>query len=57
MRDGVERELDAEVRFHLEREAEKYVREGIAPVEARRRARIVFGGIDRRKMKRGICEV
>jgi predicted permease len=48
-RDVVERELDDELRFHVEREAEKYVRAGILPDEATRRARIAFGGVDRIK--------
>jgi hypothetical protein len=48
-RDAVERELDDELRFHVEREAEKYVRAGVSPDEAARRARIAFGGVDRIK--------
>src|SRR5947209_6341310 len=45
----VERDLDDELRFHLEREAEKYQQAGVAPNEARRRARIAFGGVDATK--------
>jgi len=48
-RDAMERELDAELRFHLEREAEKYVGAGMSPGEAARRARLEFGGVDRFK--------
>jgi predicted permease len=48
-RDAVERELDAELRFHLEREAEKLVRAGVPGAEAERRARIALGGIERIK--------
>ena len=48
-RDTVERELDDELRLHLELEAEKRQREGDAPEEARRRAVLSFGGIDRVK--------
>ncbi len=48
-RDAVERELDDELRFHLEREAEKYVRAGVPRREAERRARIVLGGVERIK--------
>jgi putative ABC transport system permease protein len=48
-RDHMERELDTELRFHIEREAEKYERLGATPDEARRRARLVFGGVDRMK--------
>ena len=48
-RDAVERELDAELRFHLEREADKYVRAGVPRAEAERRARIALGGVERTK--------
>ncbi|HSA57509.1 MAG TPA: permease prefix domain 1-containing protein, partial [Gemmatimonadaceae bacterium] len=44
-RGAVERELDAELRFHLEREAEKHVKAGMPRHEAERRARAEFGGI------------
>ena len=33
-RQAVERELDDELRFHLERQSEKYVRLGLTPPEA-----------------------
>jgi predicted permease len=42
----MEQELDEEVRFHLDREAEKYVRRGLPRAEAERRARAAFGGLD-----------
>jgi putative ABC transport system permease protein len=45
----VERDLDDEFRFHLERETEKYVRQGMTPVEAELRARRAFGGVERIK--------
>lgn len=45
-RGDVEQELEQELRFHLEREAEKHIREGRSPEEAMRRARISFGGVD-----------
>jgi putative ABC transport system permease protein len=48
-RNAMERELDAELRFHLEREIEKYVRAGMSRADAERRARISFGGVDRIK--------
>ncbi len=48
-RAAVERELDQELRFHLEREAEKHLREGASPDEAMRRARVAFGGVDSAK--------
>ena len=44
-----ESELDEEFRFHLEMEVEKHLRAGLSPDEARRRARVVFGGVDRHK--------
>ncbi|HEY2896560.1 MAG TPA: ADOP family duplicated permease [Gemmatimonadaceae bacterium] len=45
----VERELDEELRFHLEREATKLEQRGLDAQEARRRARLEFGGVDRVK--------
>jgi putative ABC transport system permease protein len=40
-------EIAEEMRAHVELEAESLVAEGVAPVEARRRAQVTFGGIDR----------
>ena len=48
-RTAVERELDEELHFHLEQETAKYVRAGVPPVEAERRARAAFGGVSRIK--------
>ncbi|MFN2563576.1 MAG: ADOP family duplicated permease [Gemmatimonadaceae bacterium] len=48
-RRAMEQELDDELRFHLEREVEKYVRAGVARDEAERRARLAFGGLARIK--------
>src|ERR1700688_162468 len=45
-RKSAEADLDAELRFHVEQEAAKYVQSGISPQEARRRARLAFGGLD-----------
>jgi putative ABC transport system permease protein len=45
-RKAVEAELDDELRFHIERQAEKYIRSGLWPEEAARRARIEFGGME-----------
>jgi hypothetical protein len=39
----VERELDEELRFHFDRQVEKYMKSGMAEQEARRRARLAFG--------------
>jgi len=46
-KERMEAELDEEVRFHLDMEAEKLVRSGMPPGEARRRALLAFGGVDR----------
>jgi predicted permease len=48
-RGATEREMEEELRFHMEMEAQKYAREGMAPEEARRRATIAFGGVERHK--------
>ncbi|MFW6201177.1 MAG: ABC transporter permease, partial [Gemmatimonadota bacterium] len=49
-RADLESELDEELRFHVERETEKLVREeGLEPAEARRRALVAFGGVEQAK--------
>ena len=48
-RSRMERDMDAELRFHLEAFAEDLVRIGIPREEALRRARIEFGGVERAK--------
>jgi predicted permease len=48
-RAGMEAELDDELRFHFEREVEKYVKAGMNEDEARRRARMAFGGQEQMK--------
>ena len=48
-RGAMERELDDELRFHLERETEKLVRSGLPRHEAARQARLAFGGVERIK--------
>jgi hypothetical protein len=45
-RRAVERDLDDELRFHLERQIEHELRAGVTPAEAARRARASFGGVD-----------
>lgn len=45
-RKGVEREMEEELRFHLERQVEKYVASGMDRSEAIRRARMEFGGVE-----------
>ncbi|MGH7653303.1 MAG: permease prefix domain 1-containing protein, partial [Gemmatimonadaceae bacterium] len=46
---NVERELDREVRLHLELETEHNMRSGMEPAEAARRAKVAFGGVQRFK--------
>lgn len=49
-RDRESADLDEELRFHLEMEADRLERkEGLEPWEARRRAAVSFGGVDRTK--------
>ena len=48
-RAAVEHELDAELHFHIEREAEKYERQGMSREAALRRARLEFGGVEQMK--------
>jgi len=43
-RTSMESELDEELRFHLDREVEKYRRAGMSEQEAVRQARLTFGG-------------
>jgi MacB-like periplasmic core domain len=45
-RKQVDVELDEELRDHLERQTEKYIRSGVAPEEARRRAQVMLGGAE-----------
>lgn len=48
-RAALERELEDELRFHLEHQTASYERRGLDPAEASRRARLEFGGVDRVK--------
>ena len=48
-RSRVESEMDAELRFHLEAYADDLVRGGVPRIEAMRRARLEFGGVERVK--------
>lgn len=48
-RSRMEREMDTELRFHIEAFAEDLTRNGVARDEAIRRARIEFGGVERAK--------
>jgi putative ABC transport system permease protein len=46
---ALDRELDDELRFHLEHQAAAGERAGLSPGEARRQAQLAFGGVDRAK--------
>ncbi|HEY1965460.1 MAG TPA: ABC transporter permease, partial [Acidobacteriaceae bacterium] len=48
-RSAEERELNEELRFHFEKQVEKYKAAGMMDEEARRRARLLFGGHERVK--------
>ena len=48
-RNVVESELNEELQFHFENQVEKYRNSGMAEKEARRRARLSFGGDDQVK--------
>jgi predicted permease len=41
----VEQELDEELAFHIEREAQQHIAHGLSPAEARREARARFGAV------------
>ena len=45
----LETQLDAELRDHLERQVADYIASGLTAAEARRRARLEFGGLDQVK--------
>ena len=45
----VDREIDEELRFHLDRQIESYRKAGLDDAEAARRARLEFGGVDQIK--------
>lgn len=46
---ALDRELEEEMRFHLEMKARDYEAIGFSPREARRRATLDFGGLERKK--------
>jgi hypothetical protein len=43
------RELDEELRHHIERQTEQYIRLGINPEEARTASHRAFGGVEQAK--------
>ena len=48
-RTAVDRDIDDELRFHIERKIESYKKAGMDAGEAVRRAQLEFGGIDQAK--------
>src|SRR5947208_11489405 len=44
-----ERDLDDELRFHLDRQVEKHVASGLSREQAMRRARVELGGVEQIK--------
>ena len=48
-RKSVETELDEELLFHFEQQVAKFIQSGLQPQEAKRRARLEFGGMDQVK--------
>lgn len=48
-RDQLETELDAELRFHFERLVAEHLQRGLFDQDARRQARLAFGGLDQVK--------
>ena len=48
-RNRVEQDLSEELQFHLEQKTQEYVAAGLAPYEARSKARREFGGIEQSK--------
>ncbi len=48
-RRSVERDLERELQFHIERETQENLRRGLAPAEARRQALLAFGGVERHR--------
>jgi predicted permease len=45
-RDAMDSDLDEELRFHIEKETEKYLRAGMSRLAAERAARLAFGSFD-----------
>jgi putative ABC transport system permease protein len=45
-RDAMDRDLDAELQFHLNKETDKHIRAGLPPDEARRLAHATFGTVE-----------
>jgi predicted permease len=57
-RSRVERELDEELRYHIEQQIEQNIKAGMSPEEARYAARKAFGGVEQAKERsRDVCGV
>src|SRR5437016_7838899 len=48
-RKNVEAEIDEELRFHFEQQVRKFIQSGLPPQEAKRLARLEFGGMEQLK--------
>ncbi|QHS52824.1 ABC transporter permease [Edaphobacter sp. 12200R-103] len=46
-----EQDLDEELVFHLDRMTEEYIASGMPPAEARRQAKVAFGGIEKSRQQ------
>lgn len=46
---GLERDLERELAFHIERQMQDLVAQGVEPGEAERQARLAFGGVEQTK--------
>jgi ABC-type lipoprotein release transport system permease subunit len=47
----LERQLDAELRFHLEQRVSDLIRNGVRPAEVRRQAALELGGLEQIKVQ------
>jgi hypothetical protein len=54
-RESMEAELDEELHVHFEHHVEKYVKSGLPLEEAKRRARLEFGGLEQVKEERRVA--
>src|SRR5262245_60818143 len=48
-KDASERELDRELQYHIDRETEKYIAQGMSREDAHRKARLAFGSVEATK--------
>ena len=56
-RGKAEREMDAEMRFHLEMETTENIRRGMSEEEARRAALLSFGDLEQTKENLRFCSI